>query len=110
MSDNHWNQPNSNGNGHHPMSNDSKPRIGNLLSSYRQQQGQGPYQHSPTSMPPTQGPPEYAPLPPHYQNRSQGLAPYSPLPPSVAPTVPQQGGQFPPPSQQQSRPQYWIAN
>ncbi|MGH2482319.1 MAG: hypothetical protein ACRDHW_21945, partial [Ktedonobacteraceae bacterium] len=131
MSDNLWNQQNSHENEHHPSGNNGngRPRTGNLLSGYREQQQQrpGPYQYSPTSMPPTQGPPEYSPLPPDRQGHAP--APYSPLPPTslpqqMSPQMPQmsqmpqvsqrppQQGPMLPPGQQQARPQqqHWVAN
>src|SRR5579863_1137826 len=141
MSDNLWNQQNLQENGHIPSGNNGngKPRTGNLLSGYREQQQQqlpqpsqppqqqrlGPYHFSPPSMPPTQGPPEYSPLPPN--RPGEGPAPYSPFPPSAVPQqnqqqypqqvpaqnpqqlLPQQGPSSPP-DQQQARSQHWVAN
>src|SRR3981081_4083940 len=70
MSNNFWNHqqngdisPQNNGNASH--SPNGSTRTGSLLRDYRQQQQQGPQQHSPALMPPTQASPSYPPqIPP----------------------------------------------
>src|SRR5437588_1099712 len=103
MSNNFWNQQQQNGN--NPSQNNGAPLPGNLLRDYRQQQGfqEYPPAQQPAVMPPTQGPPPYAPV--------------SPLPPPLA--TPRQGQLaeqqgWPSaqswPSSQRQQGQGWVSN